>query len=222
MHDWLALLRTHTEQFAAVVASGDPDAPVVHCPGWTLRDLADHLGGVHQWAAHAVVAGTPDLDPEPATGDLAAWYRGHAAHLLEVLAGRPADAPAWALDPANRTAGFWRRRQVHEVRLHLWDAQRAGGEPTPYDAALAWDGVLEVQEVVYPRQVRLERIEPLPSRLELVATDGPWRTGLGDGEPVEVHAAAEALLRLLWHRADPAAEGVDPRAAALLASALTP
>ena len=126
------------------------------------------------------------------------------------------------MDPANRTAGFWRRRQVHEVRLHLWDAERAVGEPTPYDAALAWDGVLEVQEVVYPRQVRLERIEPLARRLDLVATDGPWRTSLGDGEPVEVRATAEVLLRLLWHRADPPAEGVDPRAAAVLASALTP
>ena len=202
MHDWLALLRTHTEQFGAVVAAGDLEAPVVHCPGWRLRDLADHLGGVHRWAAHAVVAGTPDLEAEPAgplgAAALAQWYAGHASHLLDVLAARPADAPAWAMDPANRTAGFWRRRQVHEARLHLWDAERALGEPTPYDAALAWDGVLEVQEVVYPRQVRLERIEPLASRLELVATDGPWRTSLGDGEPVEVHghgrgAAAAAL-----------------------------
>ena len=56
----------------------DLDAPVAHCPGWTLRDLADHLGGVHQWAAHAVVAGTPDLEPEPAgrsPAALADWYR---------------------------------------------------------------------------------------------------------------------------------------------------
>jgi len=226
MHDWLGLLRSTTDRFATVVATGDPDAPVTHCPGWRLRDLADHLGGVHQWAAHAVVAGTPDLEPEPAGAleaePLADWYRGHADRLIQVLAERPEDRPAWAMDPSNRTAGFWRRRQVHETRLHLWDAELAVGEPTPIDPPLAWDGVLEVVDVVYPRQVRLDRIPPLAGRLELVATDGPWRSGLGAGEPIEVRASAETLLRLLWHRADPHAEGVDPRAGVLLAAAVTP
>ena len=164
MHDWLGLLRSTTDRFATVVATGDPDAPVTHCPGWRLRDLADHLGGVHQWAAHAVVAGTPDLEPEPAGAleaePLADWYRGHADRLIQVLAERPEDRPAWAMDPSNRTAGFWRRRQVHETRLHLWDAELAVGEPTPIDPPLAWDGVLEVVDVVYPRQVRLDRIPP--------------------------------------------------------------
>jgi uncharacterized protein (TIGR03083 family) len=226
MHDWVALLRQGTDRFAAVVADSDPDAPVRHCPGWTLRDLADHLGGVHQWAAHAVVACSPDLTPEPAgprdAAALADWYRGHAAHLVDVLASRPADAPAWAMVESNRTAGFWRRRQVHETTLHLWDAEDAVGDPSPLDPTLAWDGIVEVVEVVYPRQVRLGRISPLPGRLELVASDGPWRCSLGTGEPHELHASAEVLLRLLWHRADPEAEGVDPGTALLLAGALTP
>jgi uncharacterized protein (TIGR03083 family) len=191
-----------------------------------VRDLSDHLGGVHQWAAHAVVAGSPDLTPEPAGPlgpvALADWYREHAGHLVEVLAGRPADAPAWAMVEANRTAGFWRRRQVHETTLHLWDAEQALGAPSPLDPALAWDGVVEVVEVVYPRQVRLGRIVPLPGRLELVATDGPWRCSLGTGESLDLRASAEVLLRLLWHRADPEAEGVDPDAAVLLSGAVTP
>jgi uncharacterized protein (TIGR03083 family) len=226
MQDWVELLRRTTDRFAAVVESGDLDAPVVHCPGWRLRDLADHLGGVHQWAAHAVVAGTPDLVPEPAgslgAGALAEWYRGHAGYLVEVLAARPADQPAWAMDPANRTAGFWRRRQVHETRLHLWDAELAVGEPAPIDPELAWDGVLEVVDVVYPRQVRLGRIAPLAGTMRLVATDVPVRVQLGEGDPVAVHATAEVLLRLLWHRADPHVEGVDPRGGLLLSGAVTP
>ena len=226
MHDWVELLRTQTDRFADVVEGGELDAPVTHCPGWSLRDLTDHLGGVHQWAAHAVVAGSPDLTPEPAgplgPAALADWYREHAGHLVEVLAGRPAQAPAWAMVESNRTAGFWQRRQVHETTLHLWDAEHAVGVASPIDPALAWDGVLEVAEVIYPRQVRLDRISPLPGRLELVATDGPWRWGLGAGEPAELRASAEVLLRLLWHRADPAAEGVHPDAAALLSVAVTP
>ena len=226
MHDWVELLRTQTGRFADVVEGGDLAAPVIHCPGWSLRDLTDHLGGVHQWAAHAVVAGSPDLTPEPAgprsPAALADWYREHAGHLVEVLAARPADAPAWAMAESNRTAGFWQRRQVHETTLHLWDAEHAVGVASPLDPALAWDGVLEVAEMIYPRQVRLGRISPLPGRLELVATDGPWRCALGAGESVEVRASAEVLLRLLWHRADPDAEGVDPDATTLLSGAVTP
>jgi uncharacterized protein (TIGR03083 family) len=208
MHDWLALLGVQTARFAEVVAESDL-----------------HLGGVHQWAAHAVAAGSPQLEPEAAgpldPAALADWYAGHAGHLIDVLSARPADAPAWAMDPTNRTAGFWRRRQVHETTLHLWDADLALGAPRPIDPPLAWDGVLEVVDVVYPRQVRLRRIDPLPGRLRLRATDGPWSTNLGEGEPLDVAASAEVLLRLLWHRADPADEGVDPRAGVLLTGAVT-
>jgi len=226
MHDWVALLRHRTDRFAAVVANGDPDARVTHCPGWTLRDLTDHLGGVHQWAAHAVLTGTPGLEPATAGAlggeRLADWYRRHAANLVAVLADRPADAPAWTLDDTDPTAGFWRRRQVHETVLHLWDAEHALGAPAPLEPALAWDGVLEVVDVMYPRQVRLGRVRPLAAEVRMVATDGPWRAALGEGEPVEVRATADVLLRLLWHRADPHAEAVDPRAGVLLAGAVTP
>ena len=75
-HDWLDLLRRSTDRFAAVVDGADPGTPVTWCPGWPLRDLVDHLGGVHQWAAHAVVVGDPSLEPEPAERgvDLSRWY----------------------------------------------------------------------------------------------------------------------------------------------------
>jgi len=223
----VTLLRQGTDRFAAAVSEGDLEAPVATCPGWTLRDLADHLGGVHQWAAHAVVAGTPHFEPEPAgaalrAGQLAGWYRRHAADLVAILAERPADAPAWTMDDTDPTAGFWRRRQVHETTLHLWDAEQALGAPSPLEPALAWDGVLEVVNVMYPRQVRLGRVQPLAAEVRMAATDGPWRAALGEGEPVELRAAAEVLLRLLWHRADPQTEEVDPRAGELLSGAVTP
>ena len=158
---WLDLLRTQAERFAQVVEHGDPAREVISCPGWTLRDLTDHLGGVHQWAAHAVVEGDPSLDPEPAppadAAALAAWYRRYATTLVDVLAARPAEAPAWTLDRDDRTAGFWRRRQVHEVTMHLWDAEHALGRAQPIEPELAWDGVAEVVDILYPRQVRLGR-----------------------------------------------------------------
>jgi uncharacterized protein (TIGR03083 family) len=221
--DWLALLRTHTGRFAEVVATADLDARVTHCPGWSVRDLVVHLGGVHEWAAHAVTAGSPDLRPTPPSPDepdLAAWYARQAALLVGVLAATPPDAPAWTLDAADRTAGFWRRRQVHEVAMHTWDAEDAAGRTSPFDPALAWDGVLEVADVLYPRQVRLGRVDALPAAVRLLATDVAGEVAIGSGTELEVRASAEVLLRLLWHRAD--TSSLDPRAAALLSGALAP
>lgn len=220
--DWLELLRRSTRRFAAVIDGADPDTRVTWCPDWTLRDLVEHLGGVHQWAAHAVVVGDPSLEPVPAPrgSDLSRWYAAHAAALADVLAETPADAPAWTLDKHDRTAGFWRRRQVHETVLHTWDAEEALGEPRPIEPWLAWDGVREVADVLYPRQVHLGRTDPLPTALRLVATDVGRDVILGTGEAIEVEGRAEALLRLLWHRAP--TDDLDPRAAALLARRLTP
>ena len=223
--DWLPLLRLHTDRFAEVLGHADLDVPVSYCPGWTVRDLAVHLGGVHQWAAHAVTHESPTLvpsEPGPVAGreEVVGWYGHSAAALLEVLDSAPVDAPAWTLDPDDRTAGFWRRRQVHETAMHVWDLEGALGTPRPYDPALAWDGVLEVAGVMYPRQVRLGRVDAVASALRLVATDVDGEVTLGAGPPVELRDTAEVLLRLLWHRADTSA--LHARATALLAGALTP
>ena len=120
------LLRAQTERFAEIIGQGDLDATIAFCPGWSLRDLVDHLGGVHQWAANPVVTGDPVSKPEPAEGGRAAlvdWYQRQAGHLIDVLASRSADSPAWTLDQGDPTVGFWRRRQVHETAIHTWDAR---------------------------------------------------------------------------------------------------
>lgn len=222
--DWIDLLRTHTQRFTDLLDETAPEAPVEHCPGWTVRDLAAHLGGVHQWVVHAVVAGDPSLTPEPPTPgeDLAGWYARQAQAMVDLLAATPPHAPAWTLDRGDRTAGFWRRRQVHEVVVHAHDLEHARGATTPIDPALAWDGVREVVDVLLPRQVRLGRTPDPTTAVRLVPTDvtAPEAATLGHGEPVEVRAPAERLLLLLWHRADTA--DLDPRAAAVLTRALTP
>ena len=92
------------------------------------------------------------------------------------------------------------------------------------DPSLAWDGVLEVRDVIYPRQLRLGRVEPLSAAIRMVATDVPGDITIGEGEAAIVRGTAEVLLRLLWHRADPETETemINPRAGALMSHALTP
>ncbi|QSR30081.1 hypothetical protein CFI00_06045 [Nocardioides sp. S5] len=139
-----------------------------------------------------------------------------------MLTSTAADAPAWTLDDRHPTAAFWRRRQVHETVMHLWDADNALGQPRPIDPLLAWDGVLEVRDVIYPRQVRLGRVQPMPRSVHLVATDVRGDAVLGEGESIELHGATEVLLRLLWHRADLNAHVPDAQTRTLLSGAITP
>lgn len=204
--------------FTELLRTGDLAAPVPSCPGWSLTDLAHHLGGVHRWARTAIVearsSDEADLaGPPPERTALAAWYREGADALLEALRTRGPDAECWSFGPEPKTAAFWFRRQVHETSMHVWDALASqGGTPEPaFDRALALDGVDEVCQFFFPRQVRLGRIPPLARSLA-VAPDGTpdqWVLA-GDGlapataAPAPANATvrgpAGALLLLLWNR----------------------
>lgn len=205
--EWIDLLERTTARFADVLATGDLTADVPTCPGWTLADLGEHTRWTHAWAAHAVTAGTPDGD-SPAPGldrdALVAGYRAAAGVLLDALRGTAPDAPAWTFG-TDRTSGFWRRRQVHEVTMHLYDALASQGTTDAWDvdAELAWDGVDEVATVFYPRQVRMGRTDPLPAPVRLTATDlgrSVVLTPAEDREEVELAAPATELLLMLWGR----------------------
>lgn len=224
MPDWNVLLASATGDFARLAAEVDPTAPVAACPEWCVADLVEHLGGVHQWARHAIVAGNPEGQPEEAPSDLSAlapWYAGHAGDLLDTLAATHPAAPAWTFGRQAGTAGWWARRQTHETLVHTYDLLLAGDRAEEWqpDPEVLWDGVLEVGDTFYLRQVRLARTDPLPATLLLVPTDlDVDPVGLGDGPVVEVRGTARELLLLLWHRA----VSEDPRAAELLALPITP
>ena len=222
--DWTALLSSATDDFARLAAEVDPTAVVPACPGWTVADLVDHIGGIHQWARHAIVEGDPRGRPEPAPTDpsrLPGWYAEHAAALRDTLAQVGPAAPAWTFG-TERTAGWWLRRQTHETLMHTRDLLDAAGRSGEWilEPVLAWDGVREVATEFYPRQVRLERTAPLPGTLLLAATDvaaEPVR--IGDAEPVvALDAPAADVLLMLWHRVG----APDPAAAALLGLPITP
>lgn len=225
MLDWNTLLAGATTDLARLTAEVDLTATVPACPEWCVADLVEHVGGVHQWARHAIVEQNPEGTPEPAPSDLStlpAWYAGHAGDLLETVVEREPTDPAWTFGRRVGTVGWWARRQTHETLVHTRDVLAAVGRTHEWaiDPVVAWDGVQEVEETFYLRQVRLARMEPLPATLLLRATDvdaDPLR--IGDGAPlVEVAAPAEELLLLLWHRTT----STDPVAAELLAHPITP
>ena len=214
MQQWVQQVASSTREFAAVLADGDPSAAVPSCPGWTLADLGDHLGGIHQWAMHAIREGTPDGDIQGAPSDrtgLARWYQEHAGRLIDVLSSTSADAPAWGFGPKPRTASFWARRQMHETDMHLWDAQVSQGSDQSIELRIeherALDGIDEVLTVFFPRQVRLGRMPPLAHAVALDSGTGARFVLHGDGgdpppDPpgTTVHGPADVLLLLLWKR----------------------
>lgn len=225
MTDYLSHLRADADAVLAVLDTATWTESVAACPGWTLRELVEHLGSVHRWAADIVRTGAPSgLDEQRGISDLRPWFAEGAAALIEALSAADRDAPCWTFTSA-RTMAFWPRRQALETVVHRWDAERAVGEPGAIDAQLAADGVAEVVELMTPRQITMGRIPALPATLQLHATDTGEEWTLGEGEPTaSVEASTETLLLLLWHRVDPG----DPRvrttgdAAAVLRLALAP
>jgi uncharacterized protein (TIGR03083 family) len=234
--DHLTHIGRACDLFAACLETGALDAPVPGCPGWTLTDLAQHLGGVHRWARTAVVegrSGQKTFDAPTAREPLVDWLRDGAAALVDALRAAGPAAPCWTIGTDPHVAAFWFRRQAHETALHAHDAAASQGPADALDPALALDGVDEVVAVMFPRQVRLGRIPPLPAALALAPDEGGRWVVAGDGtDPAAaadatVTGPAEALLLLLWHRIaldDPRLTVSGSRAAAdaVLAAALTP
>jgi uncharacterized protein (TIGR03083 family) len=229
----LAHLTAAAERFSAAL-TGDLAAPVPSCPGWDLRSLAAHLGGVHRWARSALTQPRPDehSDDRPEPGvDLRPWFDEGAQELIGTLRRTDPATACWTFGPRPGTAAFWFRRQAHETAMHAWDAEHAlRDDVTPFPLDLAVDGVDEVVTMFVPRQIRLGRLAPPAQGVELRAPDADgtraWR--LGDRGPDAVLSApAETLLLLLWRRLRPdaaqvAISGDEAAVRALLSAPLTP
>ncbi|GAA3164735.1 maleylpyruvate isomerase family mycothiol-dependent enzyme [Planomonospora alba] len=217
----IAALHDAGVRLAAAAARAGLDAPVPTCPGWSVRDLLGHLGGVHRWAA-AHVAGArtePFTDEEEAgfftapDGDgLLGWFReGHAA-LVGTLKGADPDVECWTFLRAPSPLAFWARRQAHETAVHLADAQAAAGDgPPSFDPAFAADGVDELFGGFLPRR-RGRLVSDPPVSLAVRATDHPtaWTIrveperrvvtpGVREADCVVSGPAAELYL-MLWNR----------------------
>jgi len=209
--------------------------PVPTCPDWTVRELVEHLGGVHRWATMIISEGllqSPDESLFDTTfaapadpGELLPWFQEGADRLIETLRVAPDDLRAFVfLKSAPPARTFWARRETHETTIHRIDAlaARLGRMPTTAEAgistAVALDGIDELVNGFVPRRSsRLRTDEPF--RTVVAPTDAPiaWTVAVSDGAAVvtegddqgaqsRITGTAAALYLGLWNRGDDVAE----------------
>lgn len=225
--DHLTTLRTNGELLSSAARTAGLDAPVEHCPGWTVGRLLGHTGKVLQRTALCVRSGTTD---PPADGDYSPLPRDEAlfdtfdtmlTELCEALATTDPAAPSWNFTGRDMVNAFWSRRMAHEVEIHRWDAQHAAGiDPAPFEADSAVDGIDELLTVLMPILSKVKN-PALGASFHLHATDAPgeWLVTFVDGEPTTIreHAKGDLAVRgpasplylWAWNRLSVGTDGLD-------------
>ena len=199
MSEHIEALRREGGMLADAAAAADPDATVPTCPEWTVRELVQHTGRVHTWAAAYVREGRTvpfeesDADrlfgPMPDDAALVDWYRERHGRLVEALDKAPADLACWAFLPAPSPLAFWARRQAHETAIHRADADSALGPIRGYPPEFAADGVDELLRCFMVRSGRLRTEQPRSLHVHATDTGDDWTVHMG---PEEVHCGRTA------------------------------
>lgn len=155
------------------------DVPVPTCPGWTLGELANHLGRVYARVATVIqnkANEAPDRSSVPRRAEgqpPAEWLRERLDIVVKVLSEVDESERCWNfIGGAGSPVGFWWRRQAHETLIHRVDAELSLelsiGTPSPEVAA---DGIEDFLEI---------------AGLQLV----DWsELDLGSGTTIHLHAA---------------------------------
>jgi uncharacterized protein (TIGR03083 family) len=221
--DHVQQLRTQYAALRAAAVAAGPEAPVPTCPGWTVRDLVDHVGRVHSWALAALHTPVDGERPKPADrpsdwDELLDRCDANLAELADTLAHTTSNTPAWSF-VGPKTFAFWSRRQAHETAIHRLDAEHARlGPDVPsllFDVEFAADGVDEYLTRMLPHVTRRKPIERA-GRVLFHAADASraWEVRLTPGLPPEVGpitdsatdedatvaGTADALYRAAWGR----------------------
>jgi uncharacterized protein (TIGR03083 family) len=231
-----AELVDRTARLAELTVGADPAGPVATCPEWTLRELVEHLGQTHRWAAAIVSAGAfvhprdvPDAVAPQAAGDRAGWLRAGATLLADAVRRAGFAGPAWSW-AEDQSAGFWLRRMVHETAVHHADAALSLGCGWETAPDLGADGVSEWLMILSSPNARtarpeLRELDGDGQTLHFHATDGDlgedgeWLVTWGPSgitwshehrrADVAMRGAAGALLLVLMRRIPPADPGVE-------------
>jgi uncharacterized protein (TIGR03083 family) len=147
-------VRTETGTLVFALEGGASDDLVPTCEGWTVADLAVHIGNFTAFWCHVLCEATgrpkPALSDPPEGDETVAWAAVACASLITQLEATPPDTPAWTWSPTDHSARFVARRSAHELAVHRFDAQASRGICTPIPVELAVDGIDEVLDVLLP------------------------------------------------------------------------
>jgi uncharacterized protein (TIGR03083 family) len=236
--DYTQALATAAHALRAEAAAAGLAAEVPTCPGWHVRDLVAHIGGVHRWAAEIVSSAHPRNLPEdeiagimaaPRDGELLDWFADGAAALGTVLTNAPAELTALSfLKAAPAPREFWARRQAHETTIHRVDALAAAhgrlvtAAEADVDHDLALDGIDELLTGFITRRSSALRSD-LPLTVAVSPSDSSrgWTVSVSTEPPVTADAAdpeadvlitgtAAGIFLGLWNRGDEIAVDGEP------------
>ena len=207
--DPLATIAHHADALLDA-AAGNLQAPVEHCPGWTVADLVRHIRSVHWfWATVVEERRQEPFDERPSfEGEsLLDSARAQAERLVAVLRAADPATPVWTWSP-QRDVAFVLRHQVQEAAVHHFDAALAAGLPWSMDAAAAADAVDEMLTFSLPGEGDLGGT--LTLRADDIGTS--WTIGPGptpgslawsrEPGPAAVRATAAELLLWLYERTE--------------------
>jgi uncharacterized protein (TIGR03083 family) len=228
--EYYAQIEASTADLAGLVGQdSELTRPVPTCPGWTLRELAVHVGRVHRWAAEIIATrpagpisfrAVPDGRLPGGPAERAAWLTAGAQRVIGALR-EAGDAPVWAASGGQVPASFWGRRMCHETLVHAADGLLAAGQVPDLRAPVAADAIDEWLTVISgsPGGEPDRRAAALPAGrvLHVHATDegldgaGEWlishepdgvhiRPGHGKGDAAVTGPAAALLLVLVRRR----------------------
>jgi uncharacterized protein (TIGR03083 family) len=126
-------------RFANVMSTMARDEEIPSCPGWSVVDLAEHLGLIHRWAEELVRKRAPERIPRVASLEnrdvvRPEWIEDGGRQLVTTLLGADPQDEMWAWG-GDQHVRFWSRRQLHETLVHRMDlelaAQRSPRAETP-------------------------------------------------------------------------------------------
>lgn len=219
------LLKEECDKFIAVTTQADPETPIPACPGWTMSDLIDHVGGLHRWAeAHVRLLSLRRISGKELQLDMPEerraypdWLRAGLQRLIDTSLAADPDAEVWAWG-ADKHARFWPRRMLFETVIHRVDAELALEIPPHVQTSVALDGIDEfldnLPHAAYfaPKVAELrgsgERVALSPNDSDTIwtiqlAEDGfHWDHSIFHPPDVSVTAMASELLLFVYGRRD--------------------
>jgi len=177
-YDPHAHLRTDAVRFLEMVTDHGVEHPVPSCPGWSLGDLAWHLGGVWNFWGRIVSEQITTLDGIKAIGQpnrpsdelLVDWVTAAHTALYSALARASDDTEVWTWTGSNQPEIWVERRMTQETAVHRWDAANAVGLPYEIPTAVAADGIDEFLMWFASGRVS-ERAVPIDGTVHLHCTD---------------------------------------------------